>query len=255
MARTEQPNQIAPDRTYQVAVSQIGLVSQEIYNRCTAMLTVHGFLMAAVALFLSSSPDRGFSYVISIGICAAGIALCILWRGFVSHGVHAQEFFRQCAARTEELYGNSIDIFRDLRKSCLVEEGKPAPKESTFERTASHLILVFEWLYGALAILCLVLLLAPSLRGGELAGHANITGRDRRTQETLSTWNISEKPLLGDVGSVPARIDMKEPDGVPKSREWDEKLCPNEPGERWGQSYVTGADSVGNDHLTGKNTP
>jgi hypothetical protein len=148
-----------PNTTYQIAVSQIGLVSQEIYNRFSAMLTIHGFFLAAIGLFFNIGTHKLLSNIIIMGVCVAGFVLCASWRKFVAHGIKAQEFFRRKAAETEKRFGNTVDIFCELTQSPLVEEGKQNSSRSGFGSTATQVIRIFECLYLFLFILSLLLLL------------------------------------------------------------------------------------------------
>ena len=157
-------SQIDPNTTYQVAVSQIRLVSQEIYNRFSAMLTIHGFFLAAIGLFFNSDINRLLSHLIIMGVCAAGFLLCSSWRRFVTHGVQAQIFFRRKAAETEIRFGNSVDIFRELTKSNPVEESVHVRQGSAFEWTAKQVIRIFEILYGFLFLLSLLVSLSQLIK-------------------------------------------------------------------------------------------
>ena len=47
-----------PKLAYEKAIHLIGLVSQEIYSRFNAMLTIHGFFLAAIGLIFT----RGAEY-------------------------------------------------------------------------------------------------------------------------------------------------------------------------------------------------
>ena len=157
-------SRIDPNTTYQVAVNQIGLVSQEIYNRFSAMLTIHGFFLAAIGLFFNSDINRQLSHLIIMGVCATGFLLCSSWRRFVTHGVQAQKFFREKAADTEIRFGNSIDIFRELTNSKSVEKSLHVCQGTTFERTAKQVIRIFEILYGFLFLLSLLVSLGQLIK-------------------------------------------------------------------------------------------
>ena len=149
-----------PNITYQIAVSQIGLVSQEIYSRFSAMLTIHGFFLAAIGLFFNTGTNKLLSHIIIMGVCVAGFVLCTSWRKFVAHGIQAQVFFREKAAEIEKRFGNTVDIFRELTQSHLVEEGRQNCSRSGFGSTATQVIRIFECLYLFLFILSLLLSLS-----------------------------------------------------------------------------------------------
>ncbi|MBU1063944.1 hypothetical protein KKC74_03950, partial [bacterium] len=56
-----------PKLAYEKAVQLIGLVSQEIYSRFNAMLTIHGFFLAAIGLILTSGTEKLTGYILLIG--------------------------------------------------------------------------------------------------------------------------------------------------------------------------------------------
>ncbi|MDP3261231.1 MAG: hypothetical protein Q8M34_11730 [Thermodesulfovibrionales bacterium] len=153
-----------PKLAYEKAVQLIGLVSQEIYSRFNAMLTIHGFFLAAIGLIFTRGAENLAGRIMLIGLPIAGWFLCRAWRQFVAHGVKAQEFFRKKARDSENYFDDSVKIFTELHKAGLVEEPTETGRVSTFKSSAERVILIFELLYGGLFVFFLIQLISGFMK-------------------------------------------------------------------------------------------
>jgi len=143
-----------PGLAYDKAVGLVGLVSQEIYNRFNATMTMHGFLLAALGLVITSGAGNTWvGCVLFLELPIAGWFLCDTWREFVDHGLKTQEFFRKEARRIEETYDQSLDIFTRLHETTLIHENPQVKrglfrKSSNFQTTSHKVITVFRCIYA-----------------------------------------------------------------------------------------------------------
>lgn len=142
-----------PRLAYEKAIQSIGLVSQEIYSRFNAMLTIHGFFLAATGLIFTRCAETLTGHIMLIGLPIAGWFLCRTWRQFVAHGVRAQEFFRKKARDSEQYFDDSVKIFTELHNTGLVEESTKKGRVSAFKGSAERVILIFEFVYSSLFVL------------------------------------------------------------------------------------------------------
>lgn len=142
-----------PKLAYEKAIQCIALVSQEIYSRFNAMLTIHGFFLGAIGLIFTRGCETLTGHIMLIGLPIAGWFLCRTWRHFVSHGVRAQEFFRQKAREAEQYFDDSLKIFTELHETGLVEESTKKGRISVFKGSAERVILIFEFIYSTLFVL------------------------------------------------------------------------------------------------------
>jgi hypothetical protein len=158
-----------PQFGYKTAVNLVTLVSTETYARFNAMLTIHGFLLASVGLFLTNASSPRLGAIMVTLVACAGVALCCTWRGFVKHGIDAQSTLRQEARRLEDKYfDDSVAAFSTLARRGLMEENsllRPAP---TFEKSAKSVITIFLVLYVLLFVLSLTRFVVLLLRAGSL---------------------------------------------------------------------------------------
>ena len=133
-----------PKLAYEKAVQLIALVSQELYSRTNAMLTANGLFFAAIGIVLTKVAGSIPLYVLAIALSIAGFFLCVIWRGFIRHGVYYQEVFRKEAARLEENYFD--DTVRLL--SGLQEDDPDAQiRPRSFRHYANLTVTVFQSLY------------------------------------------------------------------------------------------------------------
>jgi hypothetical protein len=80
-----------PRLAYYTAVDLVKLVSQEVYSRFAAMLTLHGPIFAAIGVSLGRSNYHPVPEVIALGLSVAGFVLCLPWWWFVDHGLRPVE--------------------------------------------------------------------------------------------------------------------------------------------------------------------
>ncbi len=153
MSTPPPPPAIPPSLEYDRAIGLVGLVSQEIYSRFGQMLTIHGFILAAIGVAATRGSDSLLAALLAVGLPIAGFSLCDPWRRFVQHGVKAQEFFRNKACELEQAHDTSVKLFTTLKTTDLIHESPSASPRSEFRGLAERVILLFKWIYGLMLVL------------------------------------------------------------------------------------------------------
>ncbi len=87
---------------YQTAMELLGLVSQEIYSRSSAMLIANSIIIALISWTFSSDSD--LPLFLNMLLLIVGLILCFLWFLFNNHGVYWQDLFREKAIELENRY-------------------------------------------------------------------------------------------------------------------------------------------------------
>ncbi|MEL7562811.1 hypothetical protein [Dehalogenimonas sp. 4OHTPN] len=84
---------------FNTAIEMWKLASEQIYHRFAAMLTGNSIILAVIGLVITDRVhiDSWFIYI----LIAAGIALCLVWIYFMSHGVRVENRYRQIAERLQ----------------------------------------------------------------------------------------------------------------------------------------------------------
>jgi hypothetical protein len=152
-AGSAMPKLHEPKLGYETAVKVVDLVSREIYARFNAMLTVQGFFLAAIGLFLTNANNVWLGTLMVGLVSVVGETLCWTWKGFIRHGVAAQKRLREEAYRVErEYYTESVSVFSRLAKSGLTEEDGASSRVPNFEKSAIRVVCLFQGLYA----LCII---------------------------------------------------------------------------------------------------
>lgn len=147
----------APRLGYETAVHLVSLVSQELYSRFNVMLTIHGLLLTAIGLIFTQGERTILEHILLLLLTLSGAILCWIWRGFVTHGVKAQELFRSEARHLEELYfDRSVHLFSRLHGDIEDSETQSGSRPPSFERSAGRVIWLFQILYVTLSVLFVV---------------------------------------------------------------------------------------------------
>lgn len=107
---------------YQTIANFIGLVSQELYSRFSAMLTANSIMIAAIGIILSSCIKQ--RYVLISVFSIVGIILCVLWLFFNLHGTYWQNRYRESAKLIEQ-HIREITKYDDFRIWSLPSCGCP----------------------------------------------------------------------------------------------------------------------------------
>ncbi len=153
MTKTEENQQMEKARLgYQVAIELVGVVSQEIYSRFSAMLIANSIIIAIIGWAFTS--ERSLPPFLLLFLPVIGFVLCSLWFLFVNHGVYWQNSFRKEAVRLEKKYFS--DTFK-LISLVTTENSLPPDRKNSdvprlvhwfpFHRTSLIVIIVFVIVY------------------------------------------------------------------------------------------------------------
>ncbi len=153
MTKTEEDQQMEKARLgYQTAIELVGIVSQEIYSRFSAMLIANSIIIAIVGWAFTS--ERSLPPFLLLFLPVIGFVLCSLWFLFVYHGVYWQNLFRKEAIRLEEEYFS--DTFKLISLVTTENSQSPHRKNSEaprlvrwfpFHRTSGIVIIIFAIVY------------------------------------------------------------------------------------------------------------
>ena len=153
MNKLEEDQQIEKARLgYQTAIGLVGLVSQEIYSRFSAMVTANSIIIALIGWTLAS--EQNLPLLLALFLPIVGLVLCFLWFLFLNHGVYWQNLFRKEAIRLEKQYFS--DTFK-LISLVTTESPQPSDKKKSkipklvrgfpFHHTSRIVIIVFAVIY------------------------------------------------------------------------------------------------------------
>ncbi len=165
-------------RAYEHAVSTIGLISGEVYERFKGILTLHGFVLAAIGVIATRPSPRRFADGLLVILPVVGFLVARLGRALIRLGVKNQETFRSRARDIERAYIDpSLWLFVPLQEARAAETSGVArgDRSSAFERIAGRLSLVLEALYAlvfAAGVVRILLLATPP----SSALHQTLTG-------------------------------------------------------------------------------
>jgi len=152
---------------YRTGVQLVGLVSQEIYSRFSAMLTANSIILGIIGLVYTSTIVIIVKTFILFTLSIIGLIFCGIWFSFNEHGIHYQKKFRKEVTRLEEKYFNdTFKLMIETKKEDSKEEQSNDindKKISSYEKLSNYLIDIFLILYSGIIIILLILTFMPIL--------------------------------------------------------------------------------------------